>query len=359
MSDLLVRFAARLREAGLDVPLDCVVNFARAVEVVGLDRRDDVYWSGRATLVRRPEDFTAYDAAFVEFWESRAPSADVFAVARSIDEGGARESGGSGTDDDPEDDVVVWSAQEVLRHKDLAACSPEELLEAERLIGSLRLSGPRRRSRRLRPSNRRDRLDLRRTVHAALRSGNEPVRLAWQSTGERRRRVVVLVDVSGSMAPYARALLRFAHVAAATRRGLEVFALATRLTRLTTALTTHDADAAMDAAAAAIPDLEGGTRLGETIAEFTNRWGVRGMARGAVVVIVSDGWDRGDSALLGEHMARLSRVAHRVVWVNPLKASPGYAPLTAGMAAALPWVDEFVEGHAVASLEDLAGMIAS
>jgi hypothetical protein len=169
---------------------------------------------------------------------------------------------------------------------------------------------------------------------------------------------VLLIDVSGSMADYARGLLRFAHAAVTARDAVEVFSLGTRLTRLTPVLATHDADAALAAATEVVPDYEGGTRLGDTIGEFTDRYGVRGMARGAVVVILSDGWDRGDPAQLGEHVSRLSRVAHRLVWVNPLKASPGYAPLAGGMAAALPWVDEFVEGHAVASLEALARLLS-
>jgi uncharacterized protein with von Willebrand factor type A (vWA) domain len=222
----------------------------------------------------------------------------------------------------------------------------------------MRLTGARRRSRRRRPSRRHVDLDLRRTVARALRAGGEPIHLAWHAPGQRPRRLVLLVDVSGSMSSYARALVRFAHAAVVGRGDVEVFALGTRLTRLTSALHSHDADAALARVSASTPDWEGGTRLGDTVGEFVERWGVRGMARGADVVILSDGWDRGDPAELGAHMARLARVAHRIVWVNPLKSSPGYAPLAGGMAAALPWVDEFVEGHAVASLEELAGLLA-
>jgi len=170
---------------------------------------------------------------------------------------------------------------------------------------------------------------------------------------------VLLCDVSGSMAPYARALLRFLH-AAVTARGagrVEAFALGTRLTRITRELSWRDPDAALADAADAVEDFSGGTRLGEGLKAFNDRWGVRGMARGAVVVILSDGWDRGDPGKLGAEMARLRRVAHRVVWVNPLKAAPGYAPLARGMAAALPYVDDFVEGHSLASLEQLAAVI--
>jgi uncharacterized protein len=171
---------------------------------------------------------------------------------------------------------------------------------------------------------------------------------------------VVLLDVSGSMEPYARALARFAHAAvAARRRGqVEVFALGTRVTRITRELSTHDPDEALRRAGGAVADWAGGTRLGDGLRRFNDRWGVRGLARGAVVVILSDGWDRGDPTVLGDELARLRRVAYRLVWVNPLKASPGYAPLARGMAAALPHVDEFVEGHSVASLEALGEVIA-
>lgn len=156
------------------------------------------------------------------------------------------------------------------------------------------------------------------------------------------------------MESYARALLRFAHAAVAARRRVEAFTLGTRLTRLTRELSTRDPDEAFDRATAAVADWSGGTRLGEALGDFCELWGVRGMARGAVVVILSDGWDRGPPEMMTESMARLSRVAHRIVWVNPLKATPGYAPLAQGMAAALPYVDELVEGHSLASLEDLA-----
>jgi uncharacterized protein with von Willebrand factor type A (vWA) domain len=359
--DLPVAFAGRLRARGLTVPSDTVLTYARALDAVGLDECAPVYWAGRATLVRRPEDTPAYDAAFRDFWEGQGrfihrSSTAVVNRTVAVDDGDGGEAEGDGADADA-DEIVRWSAVEVLRHKDLAELTDDERVEADRLVDALRLTGPRRSSRRRSPS-RRGELDLRRTVAAALRAGGEPMHLARQAPGERRRRIVLLIDISGSMSAYARALLRFAHAAVAARDHVEVFTLGTRLTRLTTVLATHDADAALAAATGAVPDYEGGTRLGDTVGEFTERYGVRGMARGAVVVVLSDGWDRGDPAVLGEQIGRLSRVAHRLVWVNPLKASPGYAPLAAGMAAALPWIDEFVEGHAVASLEHLAALLS-
>ena len=198
---------------------------------------------------------------------------------------------------------------------------------------------------------------MRRTVRRSLRAEGEPIDRAFRARGERARRIVLLLDVSGSMEPYARAFVRFLHAAVVSRSRVEAFALGTRLTRVTRELASHDPDAAIRAAARRVVDWSGGTRLGEGLREFNDRWGVRGMVRGAVVVILSDGWDRGDPAVLGEQMARLARVAYRIVWVNPLKATPEYAPLARGMAAALPHVDEFVEGHSLASLEHLVEVI--
>ena len=175
---------------------------------------------------------------------------------------------------------------------------------------------------------------------------------------ERPRRTVLLVDVSGSMEPYARAFLHFAHAAVAARSHVEAFTLGTRLTRITRELSWRDPDAALAKASDSVPDLAGGTRLGEGLRAFNDRWGVAGIARGAVVVILSDGWDRGDPLELAAEMARLSRVAHRVIWANPLKSTPGYAPLARGMAAALPFVDEFTEGHSLRALEHLVEVMA-
>jgi uncharacterized protein with von Willebrand factor type A (vWA) domain len=175
---------------------------------------------------------------------------------------------------------------------------------------------------------------------------------------QRPRRIVLLCDVSGSMEPYARSLVRFLHAAVVGRGRVEAFALGTRLTRITRELSSRDPDRALQAAGRAVVDWSGGTRLGDGLRAFNDEWGVRGMARGAVVVILSDGWDRGDPDRLATEMGRLHRVAHRIVWVNPLKATPGYAPLARGMAAALPYIDSFVEGHSLAALETLAEVIA-
>jgi hypothetical protein len=366
VEQVAVTMARTLRGLGVAAPPDATVAYATALAEVGVDRRSSAYWAGRATLLRRPEDVPAYDRAFAAVFEGiAAPGADdrpaeVQPVTLLID-----------TDDAPPVDAAVddvvdgpvhtlrWTDRETLRAKDFARCTPAELDETHRLMGDLRVMGSRRPSRRQRPTaRRRGPIDVGATTRASLRTGGEPLRTVHRVAGDRPRRVVLLCDVSGSMEAYARALVRFAHVAVAGRSPVEVFTLGTRCTRITRELGSRDPDAALDAVAGAVEDWSGGTRLGEGLRTFNERWGLRGLARGAVVVILSDGWDRGDPEELAEQVRRLQRVAHRVVWVNPLKASPGFAPLARGMAAALPHVDELVEGHSLASLEALAEVLA-
>ena len=368
-----VAFVRVLRSAGLDVPPGSTLVFVNALAEVDVTSRPQLYWAGRATLVRRLEDVPAYDRVFARFWqgltaEDRAP-VDTFALEVAVDD----------PDGDPDDEsildeeeshrrptlVVRASPVEVLRHKDFALCSDDELDETRRLMDDLQLAGALRRSRRLQPIRHRrtpgTRPDVRGTVRRSVRAGGEAVVPTRRGPSERPRNLVLLLDVSGSMDPYARQLVRFAHAAVATRRRgrVEAFALGTRLTRLTRALSSRDPDEAMAAAADVAVDWSGGTRLGDGLRAFNDRWGVRGLARGAVVVILSDGWDRGDPSELAEQMARLRRVARRIVWVNPLKATEGYAPLARGMAAALPYVDDFVEGHSLAALEELAAVVGN
>jgi uncharacterized protein len=359
-----VAFVGVLRGLGLEIPVDSAVAFARAWEAVGSDDERLVYWAGRATLVWKPEDVPVYDLGFDAFWRGgrieRRPADPVVSLAPvpDLEEGGAGE--GDEGDDDRPPITLRWSPTEVLRHKDFGACTDEERAEAMRLLASIRVRRPRRPSRRRRPTRRPGRWpDVRRTTRQALRAGGEPIDRRWLDPGDRPRRLVLLVDVSGSMEAHARALLRFAQAVVAGGTRVEAFALGTRLTRITRELSSRDPDAALAAAADAVLDWSGGTRLGACLREFNDRWGVPGLARGATVVVLSDGWDRGEPDLLGAEVARLSRVAHRLVWVNPLKASPGYEPLARGMAAALPHVDEFLEGHSLASLEHLAEVISA
>jgi hypothetical protein len=363
---IAVAFGRVLRGVGLRVPVSSIAAFTEAVSLTGLGDRSNVYWAGRATLVHRPEDVEWYDKAFRVFWDDAVgapadPDAEPERLTLALDDDLGDD--GDGPDDaEPADEPDVqlrFSATEVLRHKDFAECDDVELAQAQALMARMRLIGSTRRSLRLVATRAATaHPDIRRTVRAAIRTEGEPFRRHFKAPDQRQRRLVLLLDVSGSMEPYARALLRFVHAAVAGRERVEAFAIGTRLTRLTRELTTRDPDRALRAAGSRVADWSGGTRLGEGLLHFNDEWGVRGTARGAVVVILSDGWDRGDPDVLTEQMQRLGRVAHRIVWVNPLKVTPGYAPLARGMAAALPYIDHFVEGHSVAAMEELARVIA-
>ncbi|MFF9765666.1 VWA domain-containing protein [Streptomyces sp. NPDC014636] len=359
---VLLGFVRALRTAGLDASTERLHAFLRAVQLLRPGMRSDVYWAGRATLCGGHDDLERYERVFTAYFG--APGEHARRPARAASPPRlrlvAREAAAASRrpgEDRPSGlpTATLASSAEVLRHRDVAALDAAERAQVRRLLAAFTLHGQTRRSARRRPA-RRGEVDPRRTVRELLRRGGEPARLRRHARVERPRRVVLLVDVSGSMAPYADALLRFAH--AAVRGGrTEVFTIGTRLTRATRELSHRDPDLAMAALAAAVPDWRGGTRLGELLREFLNRWGQRGMARGAVVVLLSDGWERGDPELLGAQMRRLHGLAHQVIWANPRKARPGYAPLAAGMAAALPSVDAFVEGHSLAALERLAAVV--
>lgn len=366
VSRLAVAFTRVLRGAGLSVPTSSTLSFGEALGVVGVDDRDGVYWCGRATLVRRPEDIDLYNRAFAVFWEHRdavgteQDEPEPLRITLAVDDETDDDEPGSAEASDEPRIELRFSAVEVLRDKDFAEYSDAELVQARDLMTRLRLIGSPRRSLRLVPSRHgTSRPDLRRTVRATMRADGEPIRRHWRERSTRHRRLVLLLDVSGSMEPYARALVQFVHAAVAGRQKVEAFALGTRLTRITRELSCRDPDRALQAAAARVTDWSGGTRLGEGLQHFNDEWGQRGMARGAIVVILSDGWDRGDPDFLGEQMQRLHRIAYRVVWVNPLKVTPGYAPLARGMAAALPHVDAFVEGHSLQAIEELCAVIAA
>ncbi len=371
-SSVAVAFAQLLRGAGVDVPVGATVVFAEALSAVGLHRRDHVYWAGFTTLLRKPEDRVVYDRAFAVFWEHQHAFAEMheeivqpFVIA--IDDPDADDPDDI-ANESPVDDAgdvptitIRWSDREVLQQRDFAAYTDDEFNEAAELMTAMRLGSSQQRSRRLRRSHsaRRGHPDVQRTVRFALRTEGEPIRRFYRERSTKPRRIVLLLDVSGSMEPYARAFVRFVHASVLSRKRVEVFALGTRLTRVTRELQSRDPDAALRAAAQRVTDWAGGTRLGAGLAAFNDEWGVRGMARGADVVILSDGWDRGEPQLLGDQMQRLQRVAHRVIWVNPLKASEGYAPLAQGMAAAMPYIDTFIEGHSLDALANLSTVIGT
>ena len=359
--DSLVGLASTLRGMGVQASTDRVHAAVQALAQLDPMRTADVYWAGRLTLCGSPDELARYDTAFRAYFGDRPGSVVrrqrlTTTQLQLVAEPG--DSGASGAvDQEAAPMVAAASTVEQLRHRDVTTMDAAEREHLRRLLAAMRLPGERRVTRRLRPSLR-GQVDGGRTLRAWLAAGGEPAQLRHRSPGTRPRRVVLLVDVSGSMEGYADALLRFAH--AASHRGAgptEVFAMGTRLTRITREMALRDPDAALTAVATALVDAGGGTRLGELLKQFLDQWGQRGTARGAVVVLMSDGWERGDATLLGEQVARLHRLSHRVVWSNPRKAAPGYAPLAAGMAAALPHVDDFVEGHSLAALEHLAAVV--
>jgi uncharacterized protein len=360
--ELLLGFTRALRAAGLAVTADRARAFVDAVAVVGLDDRRATYWAGRATLCRGPDDFAPFDRVFCAWFEEAEPpgSSRRQQQPRQVVQAplGDDDSGGAG---DGDDDALhaVASDVEVLRHRDVAQLDAAERARLARMFAALQPTTPARTSYRLRHA-RRGGVDPHATLRRSLALLGEPAQIRFRHRTTRPRRTVVLVDVSGSMSSYADALLRLSHrLVIAAPATTEVFTVGTRVTRLTEALRHRDPDRALLAAGATVPDWSGGTRLGEALKVFLDRWGQRGMARGAVVVLMSDGWERGDAALLGAQMARLRRLAHKVVWANPHKGIAGYQPVQVGMAAALPHVDDFVAGHSMAAFEQLVRVIGN
>ncbi len=366
--EILLGFAAAVRASGVTVTQDRAQSFLAAVSWVGLDDPRATHAAGRATLCGSPDDLARFDQVFEAYFNPRdglpraqpaPPTAPTFSDLPESDVDGA---GGA----DAEGEVVraMASETEVLRHRDIASLSAAEKHRLASMFDTLHPRLPLRRTARHQGWHRGD-VDAARTLRASLRRMGEPAEIRWRRRGVRPRRVVLLIDVSGSMSGYADALLRLAHrMMSATagghggRNAVEVFTVGTRLTHLTRALSSRDAERALIAAGNTVPDWSGGTRLGETLAIFLDRWGRRGLARGAVVVVFSDGWERGDASLLGQQMARLHRVAHRVVWVNPHRGKVGYEPIQQGVVAVLPFVDDFLAGHSLATYAELMEVVA-
>ena len=357
--DLLVAFTRTVRHSGVAVTADRTHAFLRATSLAGAGDRQGVFWAGRSTLCSSPEDLERYDAAFDAWFSGEgSPRPGGEPVTRAVHRASLVPEAAAG--DEGEDQVVraLASANEVLRHRDIAQLSPTERRSLATLFAGLRVDPPRRRSPRRGPSHRGE-IDPRRTLREQLKRAGEPGPLSHRRPRTRPRRIVLLVDVSGSMEPYADSLLRLGHrMSHAVPGCVEVFTIGTRLTRVTTALSLRDPEEALKAAGQSVPDWSGGTRLGESIRAFTSRWGQRGMARGSVVVIASDGWERGDPRLLGEQVARLQRLAHAVVWMNPHRGKAGYQPVQGGIAAVLPHVDQLVAGHSLASFAELLKVVA-
>lgn len=365
VDEVLLGFAHALRAAGVDVTHDRASAFLEAAALVGAGDLAGVRRAARATLCAGPEDLRRLDQVFAGWFSGAEGMPAAPRPGREV-----TASSPVPLDDDPVEggdpgEVVraAASRHEVLRHRDVAGLGAEDKVLLDRLIGELRPRLPERRATRRAPW-RRGEIDAHRTMRTMLRRMGEPSRIDHRRRARRPRRVVVLVDVSGSMRAYADALLRVAHAlvqaprAGPAARSVEVFALGTRLTRVTDALRVRDPERALVRAGEQVPDWSGGTRLGEVLRAFLDRPATRNLARGAVVVIVSDGWERGDCRELGEQVARMQLLAHRVVWANPHRGKDGYLPVQAGIVAALPHVDAFVAGHSLRSFEELLEVVA-
>ena len=356
---LLVGFANALRAAGMAVTPDRTSAFVQAVALTGFDDRAATYWSGRATLCSSLDDGELYDRAFTAWfaaspWE--AGPASRLSAPRQPQASLGTESGSSDTSQDTI--AARASTAEVLRHRDVGTLTEQERAQLAMLFESLDVVAPLRRALRRRPHHRGS-VDLRRTLRAQLRSAGELTWLRRRRPGIRRRRVVLLIDISGSMQPYADSLLRLAHrIVRAMPNQVEVFTMGTRLTKISAALRVRQADEALVAVGRLVPDWSGGTRLGEVIGAFVNRWGRRGLARSAVVVIASDGWERGDARLLSEEMRQLQLLAYAVIWMNPHRGKPGYAPIQTGIQACLPHLNRMVAGHSLATYTELLEVLA-
>lgn len=362
--EMIVEFGRELRADGMPIGSGELLTYCEAMATLNPGDLLDLYWAGRSTLITKHDQIPIYDRAFRRFflgYDPRIPEQMRRALQRSeieneaVIEIPATEPGTRGHDEEEAKLGLNASDIEIWRNKSFPACTEEELAALRRIMNRMKLIPPRRRTRRTRPSRSADRPDLRRTVRATMRQHGEPAELFWRRRKRKLRPLVLILDVSGSMAEYSRNLLQFAYSARRASTRVEVFCFGTRLTRITPALERRRPDEALDRAAKAVFDWEGGTRIGESIATFVKQWGRRGMSRGAIVVICSDGLDRGDPAVLEEAMEKLSRLSHKVVWVNPhIGDEASYKPATLGMMVAEPHIDLLMSGRDLAGLEELA-----
>jgi len=391
----LLRFGRRLRLAGMTVGSGQILGFLDALAVIDISRRDDVHSVARATLLTRPEHRSLFDAEFRRFWRDlveqqpmmleeyasddpslgmpNAPKDPSQSKPSESGEGneaertvlaieGVDKAGDIGETDDyevPPEDVLIFSSKEALRKKDFSQLTPEELAEARRMIESMDWRLGTRRTRRRERSLHGEFIDYRATMRRALKHGGIPMELRRRSRKIRMRPLVLICDISGSMDRYARLLLRFVHALEHGLDSVEVFTFGTRLTRITRELRRRDVDTAIADVVNSVNDWSGGTRIGEALHEFNHAWSRRVLRSGATVVVISDGWDRGDPVLLGQEMAKLQRSCRRLIWLNPLLGAPGYQPLTQGIRAALPYVDHFLPIHNLRSMENLAQLLSA
>jgi len=359
----LVGFGRLLRDEGLDVGPDRIAGAMRGLDAVDLGRSDDVYWTLRQSFVSSASDFETFDRLFAAWFRphDEQPLLQVVQLEPLLtqdDDGATGSLEPVETAASRDARLGGWSPDELLREKDFAELTGEELARVRTLIARIAADRPIRRTRRRRRDLRGTMLDMRGLVRASLATGGEPLERRFVSRTEQPRKLIALCDVSGSMEPYSRALLLFVHALVRSGRGVEAFAFGTRLTRLSDELSGRDPERALEQAAARVVDWSGGTKIGASLKAFNDAWGRRAVASGAIVIMVSDGWEREDTARVAREMARLARSAYAVIWVNPLKGHPDYQPLAGGMCAALPFVDRFLPGHNLASLESLAGALA-
>ncbi len=380
-------FSQRLHRAGLPMTAERAASFAHSLTLVRPVSRRRLYWTARAVFVSDRAQLRTFDAVFAEVFgsggaEARAedlpeqvltapappddrpePDQEVSVepsdTALSSPASADRDAGPDNPDAREVEVPLAPSDEELLREKRFDALTPHELAHLYQLMARLQVATPMRRTRRAEKYRHGARIDLRRTLRGSMRTGGDPIRLRRRRRRVLPRRMVLLCDISGSMEPYARTYLQFLTCAAGSARNAEAFVFATRLTRLTRALRSRNPERAIQNAAAAAPDWSSGTRIGDALKTFNDRHGRRGLARGAVVVILSDGWERGDPALVGREMERLARLAHRIVWVNPRAAADGFAPRAGGMAAALPYCDALVSGHSLGALDEVIEAIAA
>jgi uncharacterized protein len=358
----LSSLAAYMRAGGAAVGVGELLAAHRALAAVDSASRGEAYFALRAALCSSHAAFGLLAEAFAVVFAPDGGQENPFDALGTIERAalpriGVPAESEAATVEDEEPVPAAWSEDETLREKDFAEYSDAERALARVLIARLARRTPQRISRRTRPTRRRrDVHDLRATVRASLRHGGELLERRYREPAERPRRLVLVCDVSGSMAPYARMLLQYLQASVAARARVEAFVFGTRLTRVTRELAGRDPDRALARAAHHVSDWSGGTRIGAALAELNREHGRR-IGRGAVIVVLSDGWDRGDPDVLSAEMARLRRCAHRVLWLNPLAADPRYEPLTRGMQAALPHVDHLLPGNSIASLEALASLM--
>ncbi len=362
--DVLVEFGDELRSAGIVVGTNDAMTYVEAVSMINPADLVDVYWAGRGTLVNRRDQIPVYNRIFQKFFldveaaaESELKTMMRATTALSATLEVPSPDPGQGEESKEEEARLGYMASgaQVWRNKAFAACTDQELATIRRIVSDIRLTPPRRRTRRTLSSKNGPRFDPRRMALETMRSHGDPIKLFKQQRRMRIRPLVFILDVSGSMSDYSRNLLQFAYSARRAADKVEVFCFGTRLTRITKSLDRRKPDDALNLAAAAVFDWDGGTRIGESLNQFIKRWGRRGLSRGSIVVICSDGLDRGDPALLESSMEKLSRLCHRIVWMNPHKGDEAnFKPNSLGMMVADPFIDEIFSGHNLASLEQFA-----